>query len=146
MASGVKASTSGFGPLNENAMSAAEEQAARERLKQLGNRKAISSEDFENKDALSAELQYKMQELKANGATQISSDMMFGRASGPEKPTSSLYETFESTFKGRTSENSLGSGGSYGEYKEAATRVAGQMYEKSSQLKSTAMDWFSQFT
>ena len=52
------------------------EKQAQERLRQLGNRKAISSADFENNDAHNAEMQSRFQAL--TGATQISSDMMFG--------------------------------------------------------------------
>ena len=80
MASSVKPAAS------QNTMSGAEEAAAREKLKQMGNRKAISSADFFNDDQKSAELESKFQEFKLSGTTQISSDMMFGRASGPEKP------------------------------------------------------------
>jgi hypothetical protein len=56
--------------------------------------------------------------LKSAGVTQISSDMMFGRASGPEKVQPSLLESFQDNLMGRSS------GGSYDEYKEAASKVA----------------------
>ena len=55
---------------------------AKQRLAQLANRKAISSEDFKN-DEPSKEIQMRYQAMKASGATQISSDMMFGDLSGP---------------------------------------------------------------
>lgn len=32
------------------------------------------------------------------------------------------------------------------EYKEAATKVISRVGEKASELKSSAMDWFNQFT
>ena len=44
--------------------------------------------------------------------------MMFGRASGPEKLQPSLLESFQDNLMGRSS------GGSYDEYKEAASKVA----------------------
>lgn len=74
--------------------------------------------------------------------------MMFGRSSAQEKPTSGsgLYEAFENNLMGRTSLNSMGSGGSYDEYREAAGRVAAKAAEKASAAKAVAMDWFSQFT
>lgn len=73
--------------------------------------------------------------------------MMFGRASAPNEPAKpSIMEAFEDTLRGRTSLNSMGSGSSYDEYKEAAGRVAGQLYEKGSNLKAATMDWFSQFS
>jgi hypothetical protein len=66
--------------------------------------------------------------------------MMFGRASGPEKPQKSLLESFEQNLLGRTS---LGSGGSYDEYKEAAARVAEKVGAKATEFKTATMDWFS---
>ena len=51
--------------------------AAREKLAKLANRKAISSDDFLN-DQPSQEIQDRYHAMKASGATQISSDMMFG--------------------------------------------------------------------
>ena len=51
--------------------------AAREKLAKMANRKAISSDDFLN-DEPSQEIQDRYQAMKASGATQISSDMMFG--------------------------------------------------------------------
>jgi hypothetical protein len=57
-----------------------------------------------------------------------------------------MLEAFESNLMGRTSLNSMGSAGSYDEYKEAAARVAGAMGEKASALKSATMDWFGQFS
>ena len=69
--------------------------------------------------------------------------MMFGRQSGPEKPQPSMLEAFEQNVLGRTS---LGSTGSYDEYKEAASRVAGQLGTKASQLKTATMDWFGKFS
>ena len=84
--------------------------------------------------------------MKAAGVTQISSDMMFGRQSEPEKTTPSMLQSFESTLMGRSSVNSMGSAGSYDEYKEAANRVAEKVGAKASALKSATMDWFGQFT
>ena len=67
--------------------------------------------------------------------------MMFGRASGPEKPTGpSLMESLHEYTIGRSS------GGSMDEYKEAATKVAERLGEKASEVKAQAMDWFAQFT
>ena len=43
---------------------------------------------------------------------------------------------------GRTSLNSMGSGGSYDEYREAAGRVAAKAAEKAGAAKAVAMDWF----
>ena len=57
-----------------------------------------------------------------------------------------MLEAFESNLMGRTSLNSMGSGGSYDEYKEAAARVAGRMSEQASALKSATLDWFGQFS
>ena len=65
-----------------------EEQEAKDKLKAMGNRKAISSADFENNDQMNAEMAQKFNEFKATGATQISSDMMFGRTSAPDQETS----------------------------------------------------------
>jgi hypothetical protein len=63
--------------------------------------------------------------------------MMFGRSSEPQK---TLLESFEQNLLGRTS---MGSGGSYDEYKEAATRVAEKVGAKASELKAATLDWFS---
>lgn len=69
--------------------------------------------------------------------------MMFGRASGPEKPTGpSLIESIQDYAMGRESNGS----GSYDEYKEAASKVAERIGEQASEVKAKAMDWFSQFT
>ena len=46
----------------------------------MGNRKAISSEDFKNYDDKNDEIKDKFRALQMSGATQISSDMMFGNA------------------------------------------------------------------
>lgn len=124
-------------------MTRQEEEAAREKLRSLGNRKAISSDDFNFDSSNSQEIEQKFAELKASGATQISSEMMFGRASGPEKPQKGLLESFEQNLLGRAS---LGSGGSYDEYKEAAARVAEKVGAKATELKAATLDWFSQFT
>jgi len=78
-----------------------------------------------------------------NGATQISSDMMFGRASNPEPQTSSLTGALEGHLMGRASNPSSES---YNEYKESAKQYAANAAEKASQLKDSAIDWFSQFT
>ena len=51
-------------------------QQAQERLRELGNRKAISSADFQSNSEMDAEMQSRFKAL--SGATQISSDMMFG--------------------------------------------------------------------
>ena len=67
--------------------------------------------------------------------------MMFGRASQPEKQ--SLGDAFENNLMGR---NSLGSSGSYDEYKAMANQVAGRMGEKATDIKTQAMDWFANFT
>lgn len=74
--------------------------------------------------------------------TQISSDMMFGRASAPEQMKPSLIEAWQENLMsmGRSS------GGSYDEYKEAAVKVAERVGMKASEMKSATMDWFSQFT
>jgi len=58
--------------------------AAREKLAKLANRKAISSDDFLN-DEPSQEIQDRYNAMKVSGATQISSDMMFG--SPGDQPT-----------------------------------------------------------
>lgn len=44
---------------------------------------------------------------------------------------------------GRTS---LGSNGGYDEYKEAANKVAERVGVKASELKASAVDWFTQLT
>lgn len=51
----------------------------------MGNRKGISSEDFMYDDSKNAEIDSRVQAMKSQGVTQISSDMMFGRASAPEQ-------------------------------------------------------------
>jgi len=51
----------------------------------MGNRKAISSDDFMFDDSQNAAINSRVQEMKSAGVTQISSDMMFGRASAPEQ-------------------------------------------------------------
>lgn len=43
-------------PARVNTISAAEEEAAREKLRQMGNRKAISSDDFLVDDSKSSEI------------------------------------------------------------------------------------------
>lgn len=106
----------------------------------MGNRKGISSEDFMFDDSKNAEVSSKFTELNNQGATAISSDMMFGRASGPEKPQPSLMEAWQDNLMGRSSN------GSYDEYKEAATKVAERVGAKASEMKAATMDWFSQFT
>lgn len=78
-----------------------------------------------------------------NGATQISSDMMFGRASNPDPPQGSLTGALEGHLMGRTSNVSSDS---YNEYKESAKNMAAKTAEKAGQLKDSAIDWFSQFT
>lgn len=67
--------------------------------------------------------------MKTTGATQISSDMMFGKADAPEATD---YGT--SYF-----ENSA----NLEEYKEAATKAVSRVGERASQLKASAADWFS---
>ena len=54
------------------------DEAAREKLRNMGNRKAISSADFEDGSGQSSEIQSRFAALSSSGATQISSDMMFG--------------------------------------------------------------------
>jgi len=78
-----------------------------------------------------------------SGATQISSDMMFGRASNPDPPQSSLTGALEGHLMGRSSNPSTDS---YNEYKESAKQMAANAAEKATQLKDSAIDWFSQFT
>ena len=56
-----------------------------------------------------------------NGATQISSDMMFGRASDPTPQQSSITSALEGHLMGRTSNVSSDS---YNEYKESAKQMA----------------------
>ena len=129
------------GPSQLNYLNQNEQRQADDRLKQLGNRKGISSADFEFDDNRNAEVNNKFNEFKQTGAQAISSDMMFGRASGPQQPTGpSLIEQFQDGLIGRSS------GGSVDEYKEAATKVAERLGEKASELKGQAMDWFAQFS
>lgn len=109
----------------------------------MGNRKGISSDDFLFDNSKNAEIDMKFQQLKVTGATAISSDMMFGRASAPENAQPSLIQSFENNLLGRSS---LNSGSSYDEYKEAANRVAEKVTQEASKLKAATMDWFSQFT
>lgn len=61
-----------------------QEEAARAKLATMGNRKAISSEDFVNREEQSQEIKDKFRALQMSGATQISSDMMFGAAQQPD--------------------------------------------------------------
>lgn len=67
-------------------------------------------------------------------------------------PEKSLGDAFENNLLGRTSlgskckfTNILGSE-SYDHVKEMAKQVAGRVGEKANELKSQAMDWFSQVT
>ena len=60
-----------------NANSISEEEA-KQKLAKMGNRKAISSDDFFNDYAHTAETKERLGMISASGATQISSDMMFG--------------------------------------------------------------------
>ena len=57
--------------------------AANAKLATMGNRKAISSADFQDQEEQSQEIKDKFRSLQMSGATQISSDMMFG---GPQEP------------------------------------------------------------
>jgi hypothetical protein len=54
MASSVKTS-----PMQQSQSTAAEDEAAREKLRSMGNRKAISSDDFFNEEKKSAEMESK---------------------------------------------------------------------------------------
>lgn len=146
------------------------EEAARAKLATMGNRKAISSADFVDHGEQSQEIQDKFRALQMSGATQISSDMMFGTATQPDTQKPSLSEQFTMNILGRNSDASkysilnifvrllvylsrvyVGGGQSdrserYEEYKAAAAQVAGRVGEKASQMKSAAADWFTQFT
>jgi hypothetical protein len=53
--------------------------------KMSATRKGISSDDFNNDPQGDRETEYRYQQMKAAGMSAVSSDMMFGRASGPEK-------------------------------------------------------------
>lgn len=128
------------GPSQLNYLNKNEQYAADDRLKQLGNRKGISSADFDFDDNQNAQVQGKFQELNQYGATSISSDMMFGRANTVQQPTGGLMESIQDNLIGRTSD------GSYDEYKEVAIKVADRLGEQASVMKASAMDWFSQFS
>lgn len=125
------------------------EEAARAKLATMGNRKAISSADFVDHGEQSQEIQDKFRALQMSGATQISSDMMFGTATQPDTQKPSLSEQFTMNILGRNSDASGGQSDRserYEEYKAAAAQVAGRVGEKASQMKSAAADWFTQFT
>ena len=109
---------------------------AQDRLKELGNRKAISSEDFINYGKESQEIEDRFQAFKTTGATQISSDMMFGANTGG----ASTGEAYSEPMGGASMQDNAHS---YEEYKEAASKVVNKVSEKASEIKSSAMDWFS---
>lgn len=92
LGSAASAGNAGAGMSFGGADNSLNEQQARDRLQQLGSRKAISSADFENFDAQSSEMQQRFQSLQSSGATQISSNMMFGIA---EQPTTSTQQRLE---------------------------------------------------
>ena len=67
------------------------EKDAAARLKQLGNRKAISSEDFIDYSKDVQDVQDRMSAMQVSNATQISSDMVFNNASSAAAPSSSQH-------------------------------------------------------
>ena len=54
----------------------------------------------------------------------------------------SVDDPYANYMEGRSSDN----GPSLDEYKDAATKVVSKVGEKASELKNSAVDWFSQFT
>ena len=77
---------------------------ARERLRQLGNKKGISSEDiFGKQEQKSEETVQRYQQLQ--GAKAISSDMFFGRDSNSNS-NKDFGDEVEGYFLGRSSQTS----------------------------------------
>jgi hypothetical protein len=92
------------------------EYEAQQRLRAMGNRKAISSEEvFGRKDEKSEEDRQRYAKLA--GAKAISSDMFFGKAEGGGSGEKNFGDDVEGYIMGRSS---LNSNNSYDEYKEAA--------------------------
>jgi hypothetical protein len=89
---------------------------AQQRLRQMGNRKGISSEDvFGKKEQKSDEVVQRYQQLA--GAKAISSDMFFGRPEGGGSGEKNFGDDVEGYILGRSS---LNSNNSYEDYKETA--------------------------
>ena len=114
---------------------------AQQRLRAMGNRKGISSEDvFGRKDEKSEEDRQRYAQLA--GAKAISSDMFFGKAEGGGSGDKNFGDDVEGYILGRSS---LNSNNSYDEYKEAATVIAEKVTQSARQLKDKALDWLSTF-
>jgi len=71
----------------------------------MGNRKAISSDDFFGDYSHTAETKERLGQISAAGATQISSDMMFGANAQPGG-SGGLGDAFQNNLMGRDSLNS----------------------------------------
>ena len=112
-------------------------------MRQMGNRKGISSEDvFGKQEKKSEEVVQRYQQLA--GAKAISSDMFFGRpeGGGGSGEKGNFGDDVEGYIMGRSS---LNSNNSYDEVKEAATKIAERVTESAKQLKDKAFDWLSTF-
>lgn len=93
----------GGGQQNNGAYAPQNDYEASQRLKELGNKKGISSEDiFGQKEMKSDELLNKYNQLQ--GAKAISSDMFFGEQN--RKSGKNFGDEVEGYFLGRSSMNS----------------------------------------
>ncbi|TNV78411.1 hypothetical protein FGO68_gene2700 [Halteria grandinella] len=134
--------TSSKPPMHFQGSSSDLDQQAKERLYQLGNKKAISSADvFGQQEQKSQEVQQRYQQLA--GAKAISSDMFFGRKSQPNGSDKDLGDQVEGYLMGRSSVNS---GNSYEEYRQQAVQMAEKVQEGAKVLKDKALDWLSTFS
>jgi hypothetical protein len=115
---------------------------AQERLRQLGNKKGISSKDvFGEPEKKSEEVTMRYQQLA--GAKAISSDMFFGNKKEPGSAGKDLGEDVEGYIMGRTSNTS---NNSYDEYKETAIKIAEKVTDQAKVYKDKALDWFNNFS
>ena len=117
---------------------------AQQRLRAMGNRKAISSEEvFGRKDEKSEEDRQRYAKLA--GAKAISSDMFFGRAEsgGGGSGDKNFGDDVEGYIMGRSS---LNSNNSYDEYREQAAVIAEKVTQGAKVLKDKALDWLSTFS
>jgi len=129
-----------FKPLQQEGRSSDLDAQAKERLKQLAGKKAISSKDvFGEQEKMSEEVSSRFQQLA--GAKAISSDMFFGRKQ-EGSADKNFGEDVEGYIMGRSSVNS---NNSYDEYKEAAVKIAEKVSESAKVMKDKALDWLSTF-
>ena len=116
-------------------------QEAQQRLRQMGNRKCISSEEvFGKQEKKTEEVIQRYQQLA--GAKAISSDMFFNKPEGGGSGEKNFGDDVEGYIMGRSS---LNSNNSYDEVREAATKIAERVSEGAKQLKDKAFDWLSTF-